>query len=118
MHDLIFQNQPALASPQLRERAHELGLDETTFDACLESAKYAGRINDSLPMVKPRVFGARRDLSWRRRNLVTRWKARPSEALSPSMCSARLSTSCWQRTNSNVVEQGIESHFTNGSETQ
>jgi protein-disulfide isomerase len=48
MHDLLFQNQQTLASPQLSEHARTLGLDGAAFDACLESAKYAQRIKDSL----------------------------------------------------------------------
>jgi len=47
MHDLLFQNQQTLASPQLSEHARNLGLDGATFDACLESAKYAARVKES-----------------------------------------------------------------------
>jgi protein-disulfide isomerase len=46
MHDLLFQNQQALAAPQLRERARNLGLDGATFDTCLESAKYTARVTE------------------------------------------------------------------------
>jgi protein-disulfide isomerase len=46
MHDQLFQNQQALAAPQLSEHARNLGLDAATFDACLESAKYAARVKD------------------------------------------------------------------------
>jgi protein-disulfide isomerase len=46
MHDLLFQNQQALASLQLSEHARNLGLDGATFDACLESAKYAVRVKE------------------------------------------------------------------------
>src|SRR5262249_17984609 len=41
MHDLLFQNQQALALPQLSEYARNLGLDGASFDACLQSEKYA-----------------------------------------------------------------------------
>lgn len=46
MHDLLFQNQQALASAQLTEHARNLGLDGASFDACLESAKYAERVKE------------------------------------------------------------------------
>jgi protein-disulfide isomerase len=46
MHDLLFQNQQSLASPQLSEHARHLGLDGAKFDTCLESEKYAARVKD------------------------------------------------------------------------
>jgi protein-disulfide isomerase len=48
MHDLLFQNQRALALPQLSEYVRKLGLDGATFDACLASDKHAARISKGL----------------------------------------------------------------------
>ena len=48
MHDLLFQNQQALAPPQLSEHARTLGLDGATFDACLASRRHAARVNRGL----------------------------------------------------------------------
>jgi protein-disulfide isomerase len=45
MHDVLFQNQRALAPSELSEHARDLGLDGPAFDACLESGKYAARVN-------------------------------------------------------------------------
>jgi protein-disulfide isomerase len=45
MHDVLFQNQRALAPSEFSEHARNLGLDAAAFDACLESAKYAARVN-------------------------------------------------------------------------
>ena len=41
MHDVLFQNQQALAAEQLPDYASRLGLDRAAFDACLASGKYA-----------------------------------------------------------------------------
>lgn len=44
MHDLLFQNQQALAPLQLTGHARELGVDMTQFDECLSSGRHAARI--------------------------------------------------------------------------
>ena len=44
MHDRLFQQQNALALPQLSEHARSLGLDVATFDACLSSGRHAARV--------------------------------------------------------------------------
>ena len=41
MHDLLFQNQQALAAEQLPTYADRLGLDRAAFGTCLNSGKYA-----------------------------------------------------------------------------
>jgi predicted DsbA family dithiol-disulfide isomerase len=48
MHDALFANQNGLAPEQLKTRAAELKLDTTKFSACLDSGKYAQRVNDDL----------------------------------------------------------------------
>jgi protein-disulfide isomerase len=45
MHDILFQNQSALALPQLTGHAQTLGLDARTFDECLSSGVHAARVN-------------------------------------------------------------------------
>jgi protein-disulfide isomerase len=44
MHDLLFQNQQALAAEQLPTYADRLGLDRAAFGACLSSGKYAAAV--------------------------------------------------------------------------
>src|SRR6267378_1149907 len=44
MHDLLFQNQGALAPPQLAEHAGAVGVDGAAFAACLSSGRYAARV--------------------------------------------------------------------------
>jgi protein-disulfide isomerase len=44
MHDSLFQNQGALAPPQLGEYARSIGLDGVAFAACLSSGRYAARV--------------------------------------------------------------------------
>jgi protein-disulfide isomerase len=48
MHDALFQNQRALAPPQLVEHARSIGLDGPAFDACLSSDRHAARIERGL----------------------------------------------------------------------
>ena len=45
MHDKLFANQNALMVDKLKQYAAEIGLDSGTFDACLDSGKYAEEIN-------------------------------------------------------------------------
>jgi len=44
MHDVLFQNQKALAPPQLAEHARTVGVDGAKFDECLSSGRYAARV--------------------------------------------------------------------------
>ena len=48
MHDLLFQNQQALETDQLRGYAGRLGLDTAAFSACLDSGKYASAVQQNL----------------------------------------------------------------------
>ncbi len=48
MHDRLFANQQALGVPQLSGHAQALGLDLTSFEQCLGSAKYAVKIRKDL----------------------------------------------------------------------
>lgn len=44
MHDVLFQNQPALEIDKLKAYARSLQLDATAFDACLEQNKYTAEV--------------------------------------------------------------------------
>lgn len=44
MHDVLFQNQRALALPQLAEHARTVGLDGAKFEECLASGRQAARV--------------------------------------------------------------------------
>ena len=44
MHDLLFQNQQALAAEQLPTYADRLALDRAAFGTCLNSGKYAAAV--------------------------------------------------------------------------
>src|SRR2546428_683106 len=48
MHDVLFQNQKALAPPQLAERARTVGVDGAKFDECLSSGRHAARVERGL----------------------------------------------------------------------
>jgi protein-disulfide isomerase len=48
MHDALFQNQRALAPPQLVEHARALGLDSARFEECLTSGRNAARVERGL----------------------------------------------------------------------
>ena len=43
-HDLLFANQGKFSKPELKAYAAQLGLDKTTFDACLDSEKFSQEI--------------------------------------------------------------------------
>jgi protein-disulfide isomerase len=47
MHDLLFQNQQALAPEQLSGYAGRLGLEAAAFRACLDSGKHASAIQQN-----------------------------------------------------------------------
>ena len=48
MHDVLFQNQKALAPPQLAEHARTVGVDGAKFDECLSSGRHAARVTRGL----------------------------------------------------------------------
>src|SRR2546425_12417859 len=48
MHEVLFQNQRALALPQLAEYAHAVGVDGSKFDECLSSGRHAARVERGL----------------------------------------------------------------------
>jgi protein-disulfide isomerase len=47
-HDRLFQNQRALQVDALKKHAADLGLDTSSFDACLDSGKYTSRVQNGL----------------------------------------------------------------------
>jgi protein-disulfide isomerase len=44
MHDLMFTDINAISVPQLKQGAAKLGLNQTTFDQCLDSGKHEARV--------------------------------------------------------------------------
>ena len=46
MHDILFANQTALGVTNLKAYAGQLSLNQSKFDDCLDSGKYAGLVND------------------------------------------------------------------------
>jgi protein-disulfide isomerase len=44
MHDWMFQNQRSLDVPTLKERAGQLGLDQSAFDECLDSGQFTEQV--------------------------------------------------------------------------
>lgn len=50
MHDAIFANQRNLHIPSLKQTARAIGLDGSAFDACLDSGKYAGLVQEGLAL--------------------------------------------------------------------
>jgi protein-disulfide isomerase len=48
MHDVLFQNQKALAPPQLAEHARTVGVDGAKFEECLSSGRHGARVERGL----------------------------------------------------------------------
>jgi len=48
MHDVLFQNQRALAPLQLAEHARTVGVEGAKFDECLSSGRHAARVERGL----------------------------------------------------------------------
>ena len=47
-HDVLFANQRALQLDQLKKYAADLKLNSAAFDRCLDSGKYAGKVQAGL----------------------------------------------------------------------
>ncbi|MAF14111.1 MAG: disulfide bond formation protein DsbA [Parcubacteria group bacterium] len=47
-HDTLLDNQQAMTVPSLKSYAGQLGLSQTQFDSCLDSNKYASKVNQQL----------------------------------------------------------------------
>jgi protein-disulfide isomerase len=47
-HDLLFANQNALMVDDLKNHAQQMALDASRFNACLDSSKYAARVQEGL----------------------------------------------------------------------
>lgn len=47
-HDTLFANRTRLRAAALKQYARAVGLDAARFDACLDSAKFASRVEDAL----------------------------------------------------------------------
>lgn len=45
MHDKLFANQTALQIENLKQYAKDLGLNTSQFDSCLDTGKYASKVN-------------------------------------------------------------------------
>ena len=43
-HDILFANQTALTIPSLKQYAGQLGLNQSQFDSCLDTGKYASKV--------------------------------------------------------------------------
>ena len=58
-HDYIYESTPqnALAVPQLKQYASDIGLDRAAFDECLDSGRYSTYVNQDLQAA--RAAGAR-----------------------------------------------------------
>jgi protein-disulfide isomerase len=48
LHDQMFANQSALQPDNLKKYAAAIGLDTTKFDACLDTSKYEGRVQEEI----------------------------------------------------------------------
>lgn len=48
LHDVMFDQQDALEVEELKRYAGELGMDQATFDGCLDSGRFAAEVNADL----------------------------------------------------------------------
>ncbi|MFQ5988681.1 MAG: thioredoxin domain-containing protein [Candidatus Methylomirabilales bacterium] len=48
MHDILFENSKDLSVPALKRYAEEVGLDGDQFIDCLQTGKYAGKVNQDI----------------------------------------------------------------------
>ena len=48
LHDTMFAKQDELGVDDLKRHAGELGMDQTIFDACLDSGRFAAQVNENL----------------------------------------------------------------------
>ncbi len=48
LHDTMFANQDALGVDDLKRHAGTLGMDQAAFNSCLDSGRFAERVNDNL----------------------------------------------------------------------
>ena len=48
MHDLMFDEPDRLTIPELKEKARRVGLNQETFDSCLDSGKHAGTVQKDM----------------------------------------------------------------------
>lgn len=55
-HDLLYERAPALSVSDLKSYASELGLDTATFDQCLDSGQYQGKVDRSLQDARAHHF--------------------------------------------------------------
>lgn len=48
MHDKIFRNQPEIKVENLKTYASDIGINTDSFNSCLDSGKYAGKVDTAL----------------------------------------------------------------------
>lgn len=48
MHDILFENSKDLSVPSLKRYAEEVGLDGNQFNDCLQTGRYAGKVNQEI----------------------------------------------------------------------
>jgi protein-disulfide isomerase len=48
MHDMLFKEQSQLSVVNLKDKASRLGLDRESFDGCLDSGRYAEKVQEDL----------------------------------------------------------------------
>jgi protein-disulfide isomerase len=55
-HDLLYERAPALSVSDLKSYASELGFDTATFDQCLDSGQYQGKVDRSFQDARAHHF--------------------------------------------------------------